>query len=341
MQDTCVTIYEDNTRCDRERYGRKEICKPCYKWSMRNGWASPDGRPRTVAGSPHPPCSTTGCVNPRLRAGTMCGACEVWAENHPGKTLSQRAAFGTKPDTCITDGCANPVCYQSYGWCNACYQWSNANDMADPNTRPCIEPNDGRCEVILEDGTRCTRETRHARMCSTHQQRNYKYGSPLVKTKRSPGELQALLRKAAKGLTSECIIVTGFKGRPRAKYDGRSMNAATAVWIIANGPDGMEGMDVCHLCNGGSGENGCININCLYLGTRKQNVADMVAAGRSANGDPKGERNGRHVLTDEDVREIRRLRAEGVTCVTLADVYGVSPRTISRAATGETWRHVA
>ncbi|MEZ3180812.1 hypothetical protein KYY02_19590 [Streptomyces pimonensis] len=174
-----------------------------------------------------------------------------------------------------------------------------------------------------------------------HAGRKRKYGSPLVKMKRASGELQALIREAAKGHTQECIIVTGFQGRPVVKFNGKSMPAARAVWILANGTEGIDGMDVCHRCGGGSGENGCINIRCLYLGTRADNAADMVAAGRDRNGDPRGERNGRHVLTEKDVREARRLYAQGtVTYTALAAKYGVTVAAMRLAVTGATWRHL-
>lgn len=342
QEEVCATVHEDGAPCGRPRYGLLEWCKPCRKWSLRHGGASPNGRPRTMGGTSHTRCSTTGCVNPRLRAETTCGACKVWALAHPESDLTARPGLGTSSTTCTAKDCGRPVVKPSYGWCGGCYQWSAARGWAHPDTRVRPEPTGGRCTVVLEDGTRCPKDARrYARMCSTHENRKRRHGSPLVKTKRAPGELQALVREAAKGLTDECIIVTGFRTRPVVKWNGKSTPAARAVWITAHGPEGTEGMDVCHRCGGGSGENGCINVRHLYLGTRSQNAADMVEAGRGDNGDPKGQRNGRHVLTEADVLAARRLHAEGnVTLTALAERHGVTVTTMRMAVRGITWRHL-
>lgn len=54
----------------------------------------------------------------------------------------------------------------------------------------------------------------------------------------------------------------------------------------------------------------------------------------------RGERSGRAVLTEQDVRDIRDLRAEGMTYVGLATWYNVSEGTISAILARRTWRHV-
>lgn len=56
---------------------------------------------------------------------------------------------------------------------------------------------------------------------------------------------------------------------------------------------------VCHRCDNPS----CVNPSHLFLGTHADNRADCVAKGRQA----KGEKNGRSILTDAQVVEIRRL----------------------------------
>lgn len=90
---------------------------------------------------------------------------------------------------------------------------------------------------------------------------------------------------------------------------------------------------VCHHCDNPS----CVNPRHLFLGTNQDNSSDMVKKDRQA----KGEENGNHRLTIEDVKEIRKLHASGsVFFVTLAKMFGVSDLTIRRAAIGETWAHV-
>jgi len=56
---------------------------------------------------------------------------------------------------------------------------------------------------------------------------------------------------------------------------------------------------------------------------------------------PHGEGIGNSKLTEADVREIRRLYAEGGwTCATLGERFGVTPCTINNLVRRRTWRHV-
>ncbi len=55
----------------------------------------------------------------------------------------------------------------------------------------------------------------------------------------------------------------------------------------------------------------------------------------------KGAANGRAQLRDDDVREIRRLRAAGVSRPKIAASYSVSTQTIARIDRRENWAHVA
>jgi hypothetical protein len=55
----------------------------------------------------------------------------------------------------------------------------------------------------------------------------------------------------------------------------------------------------------------------------------------------RGEDNGQCKLTDDKVREARRLRREGWTLASLASRYGVGLMTIRAACLGLTWGHVA
>ena len=72
----------------------------------------------------------------------------------------------------------------------------------------------------------------------------------------------------------------------------------------------------------------------LCYGTRAQNVGpDRVRDGQ----DNRGERQGSHKLTEEQVLEIRRRRAEGAELQPLAEMFGVTFQTISNVCTGRSW----
>lgn len=64
-------------------------------------------------------------------------------------------------------------------------------------------------------------------------------------------------------------------GYGRTRYEGQNILAHRMAWILINGsiPDGM---CVLHRCDNPP----CCNVEHLFLGTRKDNTADMIAKGR-------------------------------------------------------------
>lgn len=111
-------------------------------------------------------------------------------------------------------------------------------------------------------------------------------------------------------------------------------------WEIHHGPI-ADGLHVLHHCDNPP----CVNPDHLFLGRHLENVRDMWAKGRAAvQVDPsraaRGERNGAHKLTEEQVREIKQALALGAVKKYLAAQYGVTPRVMTLIARGELWRHV-
>jgi hypothetical protein len=96
-----------------------------------------------------------------------------------------------------------------------------------------------------------------------------------------------------------------------------------------------EGLAVCHRCD----NRACVRPEHLFLGTWKDNSEDMVRKGRSN----KGERHGNSKLTEEQVREIRRLyipRDPERGATPLARRFGVTVGAIDDVARGVIWKHV-
>jgi hypothetical protein len=58
------------------------------------------------------------------------------------------------------------------------------------------------------------------------------------------------------------------------------------------------------------------------------------------SGDKKGTLNGRHVLEENDIREIRRLRKDGVMPTALSRQFGVSCSTIYDILNRKKWSHI-
>ncbi len=114
---------------------------------------------------------------------------------------------------------------------------------------------------------------------------------------------------------------------------------ATGIW-----PGKLRTLHTCDVRN-------CCNPLHLYLGTDADNSADMVARGRQA----KGEKNGTRThpesvhrgeqcnlakLTEEQVKEIRRLRASGRSMCSIAKQFKLVREAVRKIVNRETWAHV-
>lgn len=80
----------------------------------------------------------------------------------------------------------------------------------------------------------------------------------------------------------------------------------------------------------------CVNPQHLSWGSHAENVAEAAARGRLLI----GERAPRAVLSEEDVRLARMMRATGATYQDLENAFGVSKGSMWHAVTGTQWRHV-
>lgn len=93
-----------------------------------------------------------------------------------------------------------------------------------------------------------------------------------------------------------------------------------------------EGMDACHY--DGTRDNN--RLDNLRWDTREGNLQDMVRHGTVL----RGERSPGSILTNDDVREIRKLSAIGAGYSELADMFGVSSTTIGSVVRRKTWKHI-
>lgn len=99
------------------------------------------------------------------------------------------------------------------------------------------------------------------------------------------------------------------RGYGQIHHDGRLLKAHRLAWEFANGPI-PAGLAVCHRCDNPS----CVRLDHLFLGTAKDNHADMYAKGRH-----------KHVLTSLDVYLIcLAAKTLPFTQMRLARTWGVS-----------------
>jgi len=102
-----------------------------------------------------------------------------------------------------------------------------------------------------------------------------------------------------------------------------------------------EGMFVCHRCD----NRRCCNPSHLFVGTRKDNMADAVAKGRQASGEKlsllkRGDKSHLAKLTTAEVVEIRSMKLSGLKTKELSEIFNISRDNIRRIIRRDTWRYI-
>lgn len=141
--------------------------------------------------------------------------------------------------------------------------------------------------------------------------------------------------------TDTCWLWTGFRnaqGYGKLNVAGRKRGAHQVAYELTYGPI-PKGLDICHHCDNPP----CVRPDHLFAGTVSDNMNDAVAKGRKG-GKPNlliaGERHGLAVLTDETVREIRRLFASGMMKKDIATRLNIGRHLVQSVVNGHTWSHV-
>lgn len=131
----------------------------------------------------------------------------------------------------------------------------------------------------------------------------------------------------------------GYGHFPSGIRNGTHTSAHQASWLIYNG-DIPNGMFVCHKCDNTS----CVNPEHLFLGTPQENVADKMAKGRHRTRTFYGKEHPQHgtnhkdnKLSEDNVREIRRMYEEGHTLRAIAKKFGVVHGVVNNIIQGRKW----
>ncbi len=122
-------------------------------------------------------------------------------------------------------------------------------------------------------------------------------------------------------------------GYGRFRCGKRLWLAPRFQWVLCRGRI-PRGKLVLHNCD----NPGCVNPNHLWLGTNMDNSKDKIAKGRDRP--LRGVANGRAILTESDVREIRSLAEDGVSIREMAEHYDVGESTIGYITTRRSWAHI-
>jgi len=118
------------------------------------------------------------------------------------------------------------------------------------------------------------------------------------------------------------------------------------AWQLARGPI-PEDMCVLHHCDVPA----CVRVDHLYLGTRADNNADMIAKGRKRNGGTRtpseqchyerGEQHHAAKLRSSTVQSLRADRVRGLSYSALGRKYGIVASSAYKIATRKQWTHVS
>lgn len=114
------------------------------------------------------------------------------------------------------------------------------------------------------------------------------------------------------------------------KYNNKQRMAHRAAWEIYVG-EIPQGLMVCHKCD----IRDCVNPNHLFLGTHKENMADMSKKGRASR--LCGEDKSSSKLTESEAVEI--FYKDGLQR-NIAKEYGVSRRLVGMIKSAQAWKHV-
>lgn len=118
-------------------------------------------------------------------------------------------------------------------------------------------------------------------------------------------------------------------------YNGKVELAHRASWLIHFGSI-PEGLNVLHSCDNPP----CVNPGHLLTGLQIDNIRDMDSKGRRGDSSRQGIRNGRSILVDDDVREIRAASYSGETHSEIASRYGMSEAQVGFVVRKQAWKHV-
>lgn len=178
--------------------------------------------------------------------------------------------------------------------------------------------------------------------CSKHYQRYKKYGDPnKVYWKRLEGEtIEEKLKANYFENENGCWIWKGGKnsrGYGSINIGNRKTAQVHRIAFKLWKGELPDDLFVCHHCD----EPLCINPDHLFLGTNQDNIDDKMFKGRAYTGVHLGEKNESSILTDEKVKEIKKLLLQKKKYQSeIAKQFKVSKQCITDIKLEHRWKHI-
>jgi hypothetical protein len=183
----------------------------------------------------------------------------------------------------------------------------------------------------------CERPARTKGYCNRHHLKWLRHGDPNGKRERHHGVSLRQRMAIYTALGPDCWE---WRGARNARGYGvindgtRIQLAHRMTWLLEHGTVPAH-LSVMHRCDNPA----CVRLSHLFIGTRADNNADMIAKGRARSGSnpPRGEIMWAAKLTEDVVREIRNSKERGID---LARRYDVTKQTITDIRKRRSWAHV-
>jgi hypothetical protein len=191
------------------------------------------------------------------------------------------------------------------------------------------ERNEKMCRI-----DNCLKKAIAKELCNRHYLQIQNYGKTFISRIEANDylEKEGFFRNYKIDIKTGCWVWVRHKdldGYGTFGLKGKNYKAHRWAYKLYNGII-PKGLSVCHTCDNRC----CVNPEHLFVGTTTDNMADKASKNRQA----KGSKNGKAILTEEKVLEIKKA-LKNSTIVEVAAKFKVAKSTISHIRSGRTWGH--
>jgi HNH endonuclease len=187
----------------------------------------------------------------------------------------------------------------------------------------------------------CSNQVKAKGLCAAHYvraRRGLDLSLPLTRTGTDAERLKLKTKINIETGCWEWTASLNTNGYGQFRINGTTEQAHRASWMIFKGPipqdDSAYGtMNVLHKCDNPL----CVNPEHLFLGDQSDNANDAVSKGRWGKRGMIGEKHGRALLTEE---QVRMIRASSESAEVLATALKVSKSAILHVRNRRTWTHI-